>query len=193
MEQRIVIPDRPYAGYSTTDLSAMLLDGAQTNALQDSACSAPHDSARLDTLIEIGRELLERRLLAACHDTPVLESPTVVRNFLKTRLAAREHEVFMVLFLNVQHRLIACEEMFSGTLSQTSVYPREVAKKALQFNSSAVILAHNHPSGTPEPSRADEALTRALANALALIDVRVLDHIVVGAASSVSFAERGLL
>jgi len=145
MEQRIVIPDRPYASYSTADLSAMLLDGAQANALQDSGCSAPNDSTRLDTLIEIGRELWERRLLAACHDTPGLESPTVVREFLTARLAAREHEVFMVLFLNVQHRLIACEEMFSGTLSQTSVYPREVAKKALQLNSGAVILCHNHP------------------------------------------------
>jgi len=108
-------------------------------------------------------------------------------------LAQTAHEIFAVLFLDAQHRLIACDEMFRGTLTQTAVYPREVVKQALRHNCAAVILAHNHPSGVAEPSRADEALTRALQSALALVDVRVLDHIVVGAASSTSFAERGLL
>jgi len=101
--------------------------------------------------------------------------------------------VFVVVFLDAQHRVVANEEMFRGTLTQTSVYPREIVKKALQINAAAVILAHNHPSGVAEPSGADEALTRALREALALVDVRVLDHFVVGAGAAVSFAERGLL
>jgi len=122
-----------------------------------------------------------------------MNSPQKVRDHLRIALANKGHEVFAVLFLDAQHRLIACEEMFRGTLTQTSVYPREVVKQALRHNCAAVILAHNHPSGVAEPSRADEALTRALQGALALIDVRVLDHIVVAGASSVSFAERGLL
>jgi DNA repair protein RadC len=101
--------------------------------------------------------------------------------------------VFAVLFLDGQHRLIQLEEMFRGTLTQTSVYPREVVRRALALNAGAVILAHNHPSGLAEPSRADELLTQALKNALQLVDVRVLDHLVIGRGSVVSFAERGLL
>jgi DNA repair protein RadC len=122
-----------------------------------------------------------------------LNSPQAVRNHLRAALANKGHEVFAVLFLDAQHRVITYEEMFRGTLTQTSVYPREVVKQALRHNSAAVILAHNHPSGIAEPSRADEALTRALKEALALIDVRVLDHIVVARADSISFAERGLI
>jgi DNA repair protein RadC len=122
-----------------------------------------------------------------------LNSPQGVRDHLCQVLAHKGHEVFTVLFLDAQHRLIAFEEMFRGTLTQTSVYPREVVKQALQHNCAAVILAHNHPSGVAEPSRADEALTRALKGALAMIDVRVLDHIVVAGKDSTSFAERGLL
>lgn len=127
-------------------------------------------------------------------DRPVsLNSPQAVRDHLRLALANKGHEVFVVLFLDAQHRLIAYEEMFRGTLTQTSVYPREVVKQALRHNSAAVILAHNHPSGVAEPSAADEMLTRALQSALTLIDVRVLDHIVVAGAKSVSFAERGLI
>jgi DNA repair protein RadC len=103
------------------------------------------------------------------------------------------HEVFAVLFLDSQHRLIALEEMFRGTLTQTSVYPREVVKQALTLNASSVVLAHNHPSGTAQPSRADEALTHTLKAALALVDVRVLDHFVVTASQAVSMAELGLV
>ena len=103
------------------------------------------------------------------------------------------YEVFAVIFLDTQQRLIAFEELFRGTLAQTSVYPREVVKRALALNAAAVVLAHNHPSGVAEPSRADEALTQALRSALALVDVRVLDHFVVAAGTVVSFAERGLL
>ena len=122
-----------------------------------------------------------------------LTRPQAVRDYLCLRLADRECEVFMVLFLDAQHRLIAAEEMFRGTLTQTSVYPREVVKAALGHNAAAVIFAHNHPSGVPEPSRADELLTQSLKQALALVDCRTLDHFVVGGSKTVSFAERGLL
>jgi DNA repair protein RadC len=108
-------------------------------------------------------------------------------------LHARPHEVFVVVFLDAQHRVVASEELFRGTLTQTSVYPREVVKRALHHNAAAVILAHNHPSGVAEPSRADEALTAALKQALGLVDVRVLDHFVVAGDGALSFAERGLL
>jgi DNA repair protein RadC len=108
-------------------------------------------------------------------------------------LSALPHEVFAVMFLDVQHRMLAMEEMFKGTLSQTSVYPREVVKRALHHQASAVVLAHNHPSGSVQPSRADEALTQTLKAALALIDVRVLDHIIVAQGQSLSMAERGLV
>jgi DNA repair protein RadC len=120
-------------------------------------------------------------------------SPQAVKDYCRLRLGANEQEVFAILFLDSQHRLIACEEMFRGTLTQTSVYPREIVKRALALNAGAVICTHNHPSGLAEPSRADEYLTASLKTALALIDVRILDHIVVSALESVSFAEKGLI
>jgi DNA repair protein RadC len=116
-----------------------------------------------------------------------------VRDYLRVTLEGRDHEVFLVVFMDTQNRLIAAEEMFRGTLTQTSVYPREVVKRSLFNNAGAVIFAHNHPSGVAEPSRADELLTSALKQALALVDVKVLDHFVVGAGAAVSFSERGLL
>jgi DNA repair protein RadC len=122
-----------------------------------------------------------------------LNSPQAVRDYLRLRLADKEWEVFVVLFLDAQNRLIACEEMFRGTLTQTSVYPREVVKAALKHNAAAVIFAHNHPSGVAEPSRADELLTQTLKQALSLIDCRALDHFVVAGEKTTSFAERGLL
>ena len=122
-----------------------------------------------------------------------LNSPLAVRDYLRLTLASMEHEVFCVAFLDAQHRVIAFEEMFRGTLTQTSVYPREIVKHALAHNAAAVILAHNHPSGVAEPSQADELLTRSLRAALALVDVRVLDHFLIAGAQSLSFAERGLL
>jgi len=123
----------------------------------------------------------------------ILNSPNSVRDYLRLRLAAIPHEVFVVIFLSAQHRLIRCDEMFRGTLTQTSVYPREVVKAVLRHNAAVVVFAHNHPSGVAEPSRADELLTATLKQTLALIDVRVLDHFIVGGATVVSFAERGLL
>lgn len=113
--------------------------------------------------------------------------------YFRLRLAQLEHEVFSVAFLTEQHALIACEDMFRGSLTQASVYPREVVKRALELNAAAVVFAHNHPSGTSDPSRADELLTQALKSALALVSVRVLDHIVVTATDAVSMASRGLL
>jgi DNA repair protein RadC len=123
----------------------------------------------------------------------VLSSPRAVRDYLRLRIADREHEVFVCLFLDSQNRLIACEEMFRGTLTQTSVYPREVVKAALKHNAAAVIFAHNHPSGLAEPSRADEILTQTLKQALALIECKTLDHFIVAGEQTTSFAERGLL
>ena len=135
----------------------------------------------------------ENSLQQRLADRPAFDSPQAVRDYLQLQLAAREHEVFAVLFLDAQQRLLRFDEMFRGTLTQTSVYPREVVRRALALNAGAVILAHNHPSGVAEPSRADEFLTQSLKSALALVDVRVLDHFVVGKGQIVSFAERGLL
>ena len=123
----------------------------------------------------------------------VLNSPQAVRDYLRTRLACRPHEVFACLFLDAQNRLLASEELFRGTLTQTSVYPREVVKAALRHNAAGVIFAHNHPSGVAEPSRADEMLTQTLKQALSLVEIKTLDHFVVAGSQVVSFAERGLL
>jgi DNA repair protein RadC len=138
-------------------------------------------------------ELVRRGLRQEMSRRDALGSPGAVRDYLRLKLRDLEHEVFVGLYLDAQNRVIGDEELFRGTLTQTSVYPREVVKRALAHNAAGVILAHNHPSGVAEPSHADEALTRALRQALALVDVRVLDHFVVAGNVAVSFAERGLL
>ena len=138
-------------------------------------------------------EMSRRALSEELHRGDALNSPRVVRDYLQLLLGGRQHEVFMVLFLDTQHRVIASEELFHGTLSQTSVYPREVVKRALAHNAAAVILAHNHPSGVAEPSQSDKLLTDALKQALSLVDVRVLDHFVVAVGQTLSFAEKGLI
>lgn len=150
---------------------------------------------RVMSKLRAASELVRRSLIEAMAHRNALSSPGAAKDYLRLLLANRGHEVFVVLFLDVQNRVIACEEMFRGTLTQTSVYPREVVKRTLELNAAAVILAHNHPSGNVDPSRADEALTQTLRAALALIDARVLDHfIVAGNGNSVlSMAERGLL
>lgn len=132
-------------------------------------------------------------LARECGEVDVLSTPDAVRDYLRLRLAERQHEVFTVVFLDSQHRVIETVEMFRGTLSQTAVYPREVVIEALRRNAAAVILCHNHPSGVTDPSVADQFLTKALAGALELVDVRVLDHFIVTRSQTVSFAERGLL
>ena len=141
-------------------------------------------------VIDMALEIIECRLRKPGE---AMSSPQVVKDYLTIKLAELEHEVFAALFLDGQHRVIQYTEMFRGTLSQTSVYPREVVKEALRINAGAVIFAHNHPSGVAEPSRADEALTKTLKDALALVEVKVLDHIIVGGTDTVSFAERGLI
>jgi DNA repair protein RadC len=138
-------------------------------------------------------ELVRRALREDMARRDALGSPGAVRDFLRLKLRDLPHEVFMGLYLDAQNRVIGDEELFRGTLTQTSVYPREVVKSALARNAAGMILAHNHPSGVAEPSHADEALTRALRQALALVDVRVLDHFVIAGNAAVSFAERGLL
>ena len=122
-----------------------------------------------------------------------LSSPQDVKDYLRLEIGTLEHEVFCVVFLDAQHRIIELRQMFRGTVTQTSVYPREVVKEALQLNSSAVIFAHNHPSGVAEPSRADEHLTQTLKSALLMFDVRVLDHLIVTSTAVLSMAERGLI
>jgi DNA repair protein RadC len=138
-------------------------------------------------------EMASRALAEKMREPHLLNSPQAVRDYLRLTLQSKPHEVFVGIFLDAQHRVIEVEELSSGTLTQTSVYPREVVKRALYHNAAAVIFAHNHPSGVAEASRADEDLTRALKQALKLIDVSVLDHFIVGAGGVLSFAERGLL
>jgi DNA repair protein RadC len=149
----------------------------------------PAKRAELMAVMEMARRALAQQMAAA----PVFDAPGRVKDYLALQLAGRSQEVFAVLFLDGQHRLLRMEEMFTGTLTQTSVYPREVVRRALTLNAGAVVLAHNHPSGLAEPSRADEFLTQTLKSALQLVDVRVLDHIVVGRGQVVSMAERGLV
>lgn len=145
--------------------------------------------AQLAAVLELSRRSLAEELGAR----NALTSPQSVRDYLRLALGGREHEVFVALFLDAQHRVLAAEELFRGTLTQTSVYPREIVKAALKANAAAVIFAHNHPSGVAEPSQADELLTRQLKEALAMVDVRVLDHFIVAGRATLSFAERGLL
>jgi DNA repair protein RadC len=149
----------------------------------------PAKCAELATVVELAR----RSLSEEARERDALASPQAVRDYLRLSLAARPYEVFVGLFLDSQNRLLAADELFRGTLAQTSVYPREVVKAALARNAAAMIFAHNHPSGVAEPSRADELLTQALKQALSLVDVRTLDHFVVAGGRLTSFAERGLL
>ncbi|MHB1678722.1 MAG: RadC family protein [Sulfuriferula sp.] len=147
----------------------------------------------IDDVLMAAKELITRYLAEEAKQNDVLSSPGAVRNYLRLKLGDLEHEVFCTLFLDIQHRPIAIEELFRGTLSQTSVYPREVVKRALAHNAAEVIFAHNHPSGVSEPSMADQNLTNALKSALALVDIKVLDHFVVVRHQITSFAEKGLL
>jgi len=149
----------------------------------------PAKAAQLVAVTCIVQRALCERMSSRDH----LSSPGAVRDYLRLSLAGRDREVFMVLYLDAQNRVIATEELFSGTLTQTSVFPREVVRHALLHNAAAAIFAHNHPSGIAEPSRADELLTQTLRQALALVDVKVLDHFIVGGEGALSFAERGLL
>lgn len=138
-------------------------------------------------------ELARRSIAEDLKTGTALTSPGAVRDYLKLALGALPHEVFLCIWLDAQHRAIRLHEAFQGTLTQTSVYPREIVKAALAANAAAVIFAHNHPSGVAQPSQADELLTRSLRDALALVDVKVLDHFIIAGSQAISFAERGLL
>lgn len=153
----------------------------------------PSPESLLARRLSVARELLLRDLREQMHRGPVMTSPQILRDWLRLYCAGLEHEVFLVLYLDANHRLIEPQELFRGTLTQTSVYPRELVKGALARNAAALAVAHNHPSGQAEPSRADEFLTQTLKSTLSLVDVRVIDHFVVAGDQVVSFAERGLL
>jgi DNA repair protein RadC len=185
-------------GVSVLQLAQQMLDRfggiqgllhAQVDDLGSIKGLGPAKRAEIAAVIELARRALVQQLA----QRPVFDAPAKVKHYLQLQLGARPFEVFAVMFLDAQNRLLRLEEMFRGTLTQTSVYPREVVKRALELHAGAVILAHNHPSGAAEPSRADEYLTQTLKSALQLVDVRVLDHLVVGRGEVVSFAERGLL
>jgi DNA repair protein RadC len=149
----------------------------------------PAKQAELLAVFELSRRALSQRL----KEREAFHTPGAVKQYLQLQLAHKNHEVFAVLFLDSQNRMLAMEELFRGTLSQTSVYPREVVMRALHHQAAAVVLSHNHPSGSVQPSRADEHLTQTLKASLALVDVRVLDHIIVGQGQALSMAEQGLM
>ncbi|MDD2883514.1 MAG: DNA repair protein RadC [Dechloromonas sp.] len=187
-------------GKSAVDLARDLLQhfSGQLGRLVDAPVSAlatvPGIGQAKAAQLKASFELSRRALLQQMQERDNLTSPGQVRDWLRLHLGQTPHEVFMALWLDNQNRLLAAEQLFSGTLNQTAVYPREVIKSALAHNAAAVILAHNHPSGLAEPSTADELLTRTLKTALNTVDVRLLDHfIVAGNASPLSFAERGML
>lgn len=186
-----------YQTLSDRELVSMLIgtkatERLYTRSLSELLAQAERDTKQCGKLLA-AMELVRRMLREKLQAEPALNGPQAVRDYLRLTFAGREHEIFIVIYLDAQHRVLGVEELFRGTLTQTSVYPREVVKHTLRHNAAAVIFAHNHPSGVSEPSRADEALTSALKQALSLVDVRVLDHFVVGLDSVMSFAERGLL
>ena len=145
--------------------------------------------ATADQSLEAARQAIEQKMQRGAS----FSSPAAVKEYLRAKLAGFEHEVFAVLFLDTQHRLIEYAEMFRGTIDSASGYPRELVKEALRHNAAAVIVSHNHPSGNPEPSQADKVLTQRLKEALGLVDVRVLDHVIVAGTDTTSFAKRGLI
>jgi DNA repair protein RadC len=185
------------AGKNVFQLSEELLgpDGiagllnATVQSLQMVKGLGPAKQAELLAVFEMARRALSQRL----KEREAFHTPGAVKQYLQLQLAHKNHEVFAVLFLDNQNRMLAMEELFRGTLSQTSVYPREVVMRALHHQAAAVVLSHNHPSGSVQPSRADEHLTQTLKAALALVDVRILDHIIVGQGQALSMAEQGLM
>jgi len=185
-------------GASAVDLGRALIDrfgclSALFGADLASIAAIPGVGAAKYAQLQAGFELARRALSEESARSDALASPGAVRNYLRLTLENRVREAFVAVLLDAQNRVIAQEELFQGTLTQTSVYPREVVKCAMRHNAAAVIFAHNHPSGVAEPSQADQTLTETLRRALALVDVRVLDHFVIGRGALTSFAERGLL
>jgi len=186
------------SGKSAIDLARDLLEGfdglrALLETDQETFCRyhglGPAKYVQLQATLEIGK----RHLMARLQQGDALTSPELAQQYLITQLRHHPHEVFACLFMNNQHQVLAFEPLFRGTIDAASVYPREVVKRALEHNAAAVIFAHNHPSGVAEPSRSDEYITEKLKQALALIEVRVLDHFIIGNGETVSLAERGLM
>jgi DNA repair protein RadC len=186
------------AGQGVLQLAQALLErhggfagllAAQPEDLKAVKGLGPAKRAEIAAVLEIARRVLGQRLA----EQPGFEQPQAVKDYLSLQLAGLEHEAFAAMFLDVRHRLMRFEILFRGSLTHTSVHPREVVKRALLLNAAAVVVAHNHPSGVAEPSRADELITAALRQALQLVDVRLLDHVVVARGGAVSLAERGLL
>ena len=185
-------------GHSAIDTARVLLGQFRSlrgllTAERQAVCRTPGLGAAKYALLQASIELARRHYAELMEAGPPLANPRATRDYLRARLRDRDHEVFCCLFLDNRHRVIAFDEVFRGTIDGASVHPRDVVKLALARNAAAVILAHNHPSGIAEPSQADEMITGRLRDALALVDIRVLDHIVVGDGACVSFAERGLL
>ena len=168
-------------------VAGLLHTGA--DALKSVKGLGPAKRAEIVAVLELARRAMTQQL----KEREVFSTPGAVMQYLQLHMSGKAHEVFAVLFLDAQNRMLAMEELFRGTLTQTSVYPREVVVRALHLQAASVVLAHNHPSGTVQPSRADEALTQTLKAALALVDVWVLDHVIVGQGEALSMAERGLL
>lgn len=182
-----------YATRSNEELLSSLIGVRETRRVYRGSLAALFSEAKVPDKCAVARELVKRWLYEEMRSASALTSPGAVRDYLRVTIADREHEVFLCLWLDAQHRVVEAEELFRGTLTQTSVYPREVVKAALRANAAAVIFAHNHPSGVAQPSQADELLTRNLKEALALVEVKVLDHFIVAGRHTLSFAERGLL
>ncbi|MGZ0018169.1 RadC family protein [Nitrosomonas sp. wSCUT-2] len=185
-------------GKSAVDLSRELLShfGNLTGifaASQTNFCQIPGMGIAKYTQLQAVLEMARRALSEELKNGNTMSSPALVRDFLRLTLANKQHEVFIGIFLDAKNHTIATEELFSGTLTQTSVYPREIIKRALHHNAAAIIFAHNHPSGVAEPSHADKILTQSLKQALAFIDVKVLDHFIIGNGTALSFAEHDLI
>ncbi len=185
-------------GHSALDVARELLKQfgslrALLTAPQARLCKAPGMGAVRYATLQAALELARRHYLEVMRSGPALLNPQATRDYLRVRLRDLPHEVFCCLYLDNRHRVIAFEELFRGTLDGASVHPREVVKHALAHNAASLILAHNHPSGVAEPSQADELITRRLKEALNLVEIRVLDHLIVGDSRCESFAERGLL
>jgi DNA repair protein RadC len=186
-------PDMQHKTIATKTLLASVLGERAAGAYAGSLAPLFDASdARNDTLLA-ALELVRRWLDEELRQAPCLDSPRRVTEFLRVQYAGVEREIFMCLFLDNRHQLISAEQMFMGTIDGASVHPREVVKRALQLNASAVIFAHNHPSGVADPSQADELITLRLKDALAIVDIRTLDHLVVGGSRVTSFAEKGLI
>ena len=180
-----------YSNLTDTELLGKIVGVRQAKSIYRGTLASVFTSGHVTPLLM--RELVKRWLCEEMKVGDSLNSPGVVRDFLKLHFTGREYESFVAIFLDAQHRVIEVDELFRGTLTQTSVYPREVVKAALKSNAAAVIFAHNHPSGVAEPSQSDRMLTDALKQALALVDVRVLDHFIVAGVEVLSFAELGLV